>query len=142
LTNVEEGGRSFAIPADSPGYISARMALLPDGRIQIYDSLNFVSGKFTKTADGFEVRDTATTLVGWMGTDPVRTATIGGMDALAFGNVDGAPPAPAPARNTVVSADGTRLVIQTGTFRLTFVRTGPAGTAGLQATPEPSVTPS
>jgi hypothetical protein len=41
-----------------------------------------------------------------------------------------------------VSADGTRLVIQTGTFRLTFVRTGPAGTAGLQAPPEPSATPS
>ena len=138
LTNVEEGGRSFAIPAHS----KARMTLLPDGRIQIDDSLNFVSGKFTKTADGFEVRDTATTLVGTIDTDPVRTATIRGMDALAFSNVDGATPTRGPARNTVVSADGTRLVIQTGTFRLTFVRTGPAGTAGLQAPPEPSATPS
>jgi hypothetical protein len=138
LTDVEEGGRSFAIPAHS----RARMALLPDGRIQIDDSLNFVSGKFTKTADGFEVRDTATTAVGWMGTDPVRAATMRGMDALAFWNVDGATPTRGPARNTVVSADGARLVIQTGTFRLTFVRTGPAGTAGLQAPPEPSATPS
>jgi len=140
LTDVEEGGRSFAIPAHSPGASQARMALLPDGRIQIDDSLNFVSGRFTKTADGFEVRDTATTLVGWMGTDPVRAATMRGMNALAFWNVDGA--TPAPARNTVVGADGTRLVIQTGTFRLTFVRTGPAGTAGLQAPPEPAATPS
>jgi hypothetical protein len=118
------------------------MVLLWDGRIQIDDSLNFVSGNFTKTADGFEVRDTATTLVGWMGTDPVRAATIRGMGALAFWNVDGATSTRGPARNTVVSADGTRLVIQTGTFRLTFVRTGPAGTAGLHAPPEPSATPS
>jgi hypothetical protein len=135
LTNVEEGGRSFAIPARS----RARMALLPDGRIQIDDSLNAVSGKFTKTADGFEVRATMTTAVGWLGTDPVRTATIRGMDALAFGNLDGAKPTPGPARATVVSADGIRLVIQTGTFRLTFVRTGPAG---LPAPLAPSATPS
>jgi hypothetical protein len=77
-----------------------------------------------------------------MGTDPVRAATIRGMGALAFWNVDGATSTRGPARNTVVSADGTRLVIQTGTFRLTFVRTGPAGTAGLHAPPEPSATPS
>jgi hypothetical protein len=138
LTDVEEGGRSFAIPAHS----KARMALLPDGRILIDDSVNAVGGKFTKTADGFEVRDTYTTAVGILDVDPVRAATIRGMDALALGNLDGATPTRGPARNTVVSADGARLVIQTGTFRLTFVRTGPAGTAGLQAPPEPSATPS
>ena len=135
LTDVEEGGQSFAIPAHS----RARMALLPDGRIQIDDSLNFVSGKFTKTADGFEVRDTTTTFVGIIDADPVRVATMRGMDALAFWYVDGATPTRGPARNTVVSADGTRLVIQTGTFRLTFVRTGRAeGEAPLA----PSATPS
>jgi hypothetical protein len=126
LTDVTEGGRSFAIPP----HLGARMVLLPDGQIQIYDSLNGMGGKFTKTADGFEVRDAIMTLIGTDDSSPVRTATIGGMDSLALGTL-----------NRVVSADGTRLVIQTGTFRLTFVRTGPAVT-GLPALPAPSDTPS
>lgn len=133
LTDVAEGGGSLAIPAGT----RARMALLPDGRIEIDDSVNVVSGKFTMTADGFEVHDTVTTLVGYAGSDP-RITAIRGIDALAYRNLNGV--TPAPVRDTVISADGTRLVIQAGTFRLTFVRTGPAGTH-LPALPKPSATP-
>lgn len=131
LTSVAEGASSTAIPAD----IGARMDLLPNGRIFIHDGVNALNGWFTKSADGFEVRDVATTLVGYVGSDPHRLAAIRALNTLARGNCDGvtsrpanSPPRPpsCPARDTVVSADARRLVVQAGALRLTFERTGPA----------------
>jgi hypothetical protein len=121
LASVADGANSTTIPAA----VGARMELLPDGRILIDDSVNALSGRFTKTADGFEVHDVATTFVAYDGRDPVRVAAIAALNTLACGNRDGLTP-PGPVRDTVVSADGTRLVVQAGALRLTFERTGPA----------------
>jgi hypothetical protein len=121
LTDVADGANSVAIPAD----VRARLDLLPDGRILVDNGVNAISGRFTTSAGGFEVRDVGTTLVLYGGNDPHRLAAIGALNTLAYGNRDGVTPS-GPARDTVLSADGTRLVVQAGTLRLTFERTGPA----------------
>jgi hypothetical protein len=123
LTSVAEGANSTAIPAD----VGARMDLLPDGRILVDNGVNTLSGSFTKTADGFEVRDVGSTFVLYGGSDPHRLAAKAALNTLAYGNPDGVTPS-SPAQDTVVSADGTRLVVQAGALRLTFERTGPATT--------------
>jgi hypothetical protein len=87
--------------------------------------VNALSGRFTKFADGFEVRDVGSTAVGYSGSDPHRVAAIAAFNTLTYGNRDGVTQS-SPARNRVVSADETRLVIQAGALRLTFERTGPA----------------
>jgi hypothetical protein len=115
---VAEGATATTIPAD----VGAGMALLPDGRIVVDDSVNTLSGLFTISADGFEVRDVASTLVGYAGGDPHRLAAIAALDTLASGR----PGQSGPARDTVISANETRLVVQAGAYRLTFERTGPA----------------
>lgn len=121
LTNVADGAKSTAIPAE----VRARMDLLPDGRILIDNGVDAISGRFTTSADGFEVRDVGTTFVLYGGSDPHRLAAIAALNTLAYGNRDAVTPS-RPARNTVVSADGTRLVVQAGALRLTFERAGPA----------------
>jgi META domain len=121
LTTVAQGANPTAIPPD----VGARMDLLADGRVNIDNGVNALSGRFTKSADGFEVRDVGTTLVAYAGNDPRRLAAIAALNTLAYGNRDGVTPS-GPARDTVVSADGSRLVVQAGAFRLTFERTGPA----------------
>ena len=119
LTSVVEGANSTTIPPD----LGARMDLLPDGRIVVENGVNALSGDFTKSADGFEVRDVGSTFVLYGGSDPPRLAAIAALNTLAYGNRDGVTPS-GPARDTVVSADGTQLVVQAGPFRLTFERTG------------------
>jgi hypothetical protein len=125
LTSVAEGANSTAIPTD----IGARMDLLPDGHIYMDDGVNSLGGWFTKSADGFEVREVTTTFVAYGGGDPPQMAAIAALRTLAYGSPDGVTP-PSPARDKVVSADGTRLVVQAGALRLTFERTGPATDTG------------
>lgn len=120
LTSVAEGAKTITIPAD----IGAQMDLLPDGQILVNDGVNTLSGRFTKSADGFEVRDVITTLVVYGGRDPHRLAAIAALDTLALGH----PGQSSRARDTVLSADQTRLVVQAGAFRLTFEQAGPAPT--------------
>ena len=124
LTDVAQGANSTAIPAD----VGARLDLLSDGRILVDNGVNALSGRFTKSADGFEVSDVGSTFALYGGSDPNRLAAEAALNTLAYGNADGVTPS-SPARDVVVSADGTRLVIQAGAFRVTFERTGPA-TAG------------
>lgn len=132
LIGVSDGATSTAIPAD----IGARMDLLSDGRLLADDGVNALSGSFTQSADGFEVRDVATSLVAYVGNDPQLLAAIAAIDTLAYGNRDAVTP-PDPVQDTVISADGNRLVVQAGTLRLTFERIGPATTP---APPSPTET--
>jgi len=113
LTIVAEGAITTTIPASVP----AGMELWPDGQIFVNDGVNGLDGRFTKSTDGFEVRDVGTTLLYYGGKDPHRLAAIAALDTLAWGNLSGQS---GPARDTVVSADRTRLVVQSGAFRLTF----------------------
>lgn len=121
LTSVADGATSTAIPAG----VGARMDLLPDGRIFVYNGVNALTGLFTKSADGFDVRDVGTTFVLYGGNDPNQLAAITALNTLAYGNRDGVTPS-SPARDKVVSTDGTRLVVEAASFRLTFERSGPA----------------
>jgi hypothetical protein len=121
LTGVAEGAGSTSIPAA----VGAGMDLLPDGRILVDTSVNALTGSFAPIGDGFEVRDVGTTMVLYDGDDPHRLTAVAALNTLAYGNREGVTP-PGPVRDTVVGADGTRLVVQAGTFRLTFERTGPA----------------
>jgi hypothetical protein len=131
LVSVEQGGTSTVISAD----IGARMGLLPDGTILADDGVNAMSGRFTGTAAGFDVRDASTTLVGYGGNDPQRLAAIAGLQNLMFRIGENV------ARDTVVSADGARLVVQAGTYRLTFEWIGSA-TAPPSAPPTTAGEPS
>ena len=107
--------------------VGARMDLLPDGQILVSTGVNALSGRFTVSAGGFEVREVGTTFVLYSGTDPQRLAAIAALNTLAYGNREGVTP-PRPAHNDVVSSDGTRLVIQAGPLRLAFERAGLATT--------------
>jgi hypothetical protein len=118
LMSVAERADTTTIPAG----IGAQIDLLPDGQILANDGVNVTTGRFTKTADGFEVRVVAITAALYAGKDPHRLAAIAALGALTGSRQ------PSLARDTVISTDRTRLVIQAGSFRLTFERTGPATT--------------
>ncbi|HEV2377954.1 MAG TPA: hypothetical protein VGS19_38060 [Streptosporangiaceae bacterium] len=115
LTSVAEGTRTTTIPADAGAYVY----LVRDGVIAANDGVNFMSGRFTKSADGFKVHGDIMSLAGYLGRDPHVLAAIGAIDTLMLGNGQS-------GQDTVVSANRTRLVVQAGAYRLTFERTGPA----------------
>lgn len=123
LTQVTDGTKSTAIPEG----LGARMDLFADGRVFVDNGVNLLSGKFTTSADGFEVREVGTTFVLYGGSDPGQLAAIAALNTLAYGNRDGVTPA-GPVHDTVVGAAGPELVVRAGSFRLTFVRAGaPSG---------------
>ncbi|UQU63776.1 hypothetical protein COUCH_33100 [Couchioplanes caeruleus] len=121
LTGVAEGTTATDIPAG----VGARLDLVPDGRIVIYNGVNTLSGTFTRTADGFEVRDVGSTFALYGGDDARRLAAIAALNTVAYGNRDGTT-ASGPARTTVLGTPGSQLVLQAGSFRLTFDRAGSA----------------
>ena len=121
LRAVAEGTTSTGIPAD----VGARMDLFPDGRIIVDNGVNTLTGTFATTSDGFEVRNVGSTFVLYGGRDAPRLAAIAALNTLTYGNRDGTT-ASSPARTTVVSTDGPGLVLQSGSFRLTFDRAGSA----------------
>jgi hypothetical protein len=123
LTNVAERANATAIPAD----VGASMNLVSDGRILVEDGRNYHTGWFTKSADGFDVTPYKQTLVSVDGLDARQLAAVAALSTLVYGNRDNTYPS-SPTRNTVISADGARLVVQSGEFRLTFERTGPSPT--------------
>jgi hypothetical protein len=121
LTNVTKGANNTTIPAS----LGADMELRPDGHILVNDSVNGLYGQFTKNAHGFEVHNVISSTVGYYGKDPHRLDVIDALGTLAYG--DGYTGQwSGPARDTVVSVGRTRLIIQAGAFRLTFVRAGAA----------------
>ena len=125
LTLVTDGESSTTVPAD----VGARLDLFPDGRVFVDNGVNLLSGTFAASAGGFEVRDVGSTFVLYGGNDPRRLAAIAALNTLAYGNRDGVTPS-GPVHDTVVSADGSRLVVQAGSFRLSFERAGAPSTSG------------
>ena len=121
LVGVAEGANRTAVPTE----VGAHMDLFTDGRLLIDDGVNALSGRFTRSGDGFEVREVGTTLAAYVGNDRRWLAAIAALNTLAYGPPNGVEPS-GPARDTVVSADASRLVVQAGKYRLTFERTGPA----------------
>ncbi|GLY98722.1 hypothetical protein Acsp02_59760 [Actinoplanes sp. NBRC 103695] len=125
LTAVADRRGTTAIPAT----VDAWLELAADGEFLASDDVNTMNGRFTPTSAGFDVSDTITTLAGYDGNDPVRSAAITGIGSMTF-----VPPAPSsspseapPAHVTFLSANREHLVVQAAGVRLTFTRSGPAG---------------
>ncbi len=127
LTAVTDRRGTTEIPAS----IDAWLELAADGELIASDDVNTVSGHFTSTSAGFDVSDTATTLVGFDGNDPAEVAAVVGINAMtmnsqAVPSAASSTPEAQPVHVTVLSADREHLKVQAGGVRLTFVRTGPA----------------
>jgi len=111
LTHVTVTGRNV----DVPDSINATIQLTSDGRFLASDSINALSGTYTATRTGFTVTSTATTLVGYAGTDPTKLAVIAAIDAVL-------------GREAAVAAKttGTTLTLNAPNYQLTFREEGPA----------------
>ena len=122
LTQVTASGRKV----DVPDSIVATFQLTPDGRFLASDSVNALSGAYTATRTGFSVTHTATTLVGYSGSDPTRLAVIAAMNAVLL-------------REGSVGAEttGSTLTLIAPSYRLRFREAGPAVS---QAPPSPTST--
>lgn len=142
LTAVADRRGTTAIPAS----IDAWLELAADGELLASDDVNTINGRFTVTSAGFDVSDTATTLVAYSGDDPAQLAAGTGIDAVTVG--PRAVPSPAsdvdearPVHVTVLSANREHLSIQASGVRLTFVRTGPARKVNASPPPHISAAP-
>ena len=113
LTQVTASGRKL----DVPDSLVATFQLTPDGLFLASDSVNALSGAYTATRTGFAVTHTATTLVGYAGTDPTRLAVIAAMNAVLL-------------REGSVRAEtsGSTLTLIAPNYQLSFREAGPAVT--------------
>ncbi len=97
LTSVSHNGATVAIPArvgatidfSASAHYCGRGALFGQcpGKIGINDSVNFLSGSYRLTVDGFATTDVGTTLVLYAGPDTTRKLVISAMDQVAYGRV-------------------------------------------------------
>jgi hypothetical protein len=116
---ISHNGKVTSIPA------RWRVALQfsPGGQFGANDSLNFHSGTYRTTRDGFTTSAMGSTLVGYAGHDPAVLLAIGAIGS--FGN----------GAHATVKLTGDRLVVGVGSYTLTCQRRGsradvptPAGT--------------
>jgi hypothetical protein len=122
ITEIRHGPRTVTIPRGRGAYF----ALTTDGTLVADDTVNYHSGRFTPTADGYHVTTMATTLVGYSSHDPVTLAVIDGTLALTDQGTD-----------VAVHLAGDRLGLSAGTYRITAVRVGPEP---VPSTPSPTDT--
>lgn len=80
LTAVTDRRGTTEIPASTDAWLE----LAADGELIASDDVNTISGHFTITSAGFDVSDTATTLVGFADNDPARVAAVIGIDAVTI----------------------------------------------------------
>ena len=112
IAEVRRGAASVTVPRTSGGYLS----LTPAGTLAAGDTVNSYAGRFTPAANGYHVTIMRVTLVGYGGHDPVTLALIAGTQALTQTGAD-----------VTASLTGSRLDLSAGHYRITAVRTGPAG---------------
>ena len=109
--------------------IPARMRVVlqfsPGGQFGANDSINFLSGTYRTTSDGFATSELASTLAGYAGHDPAVLLAIS-----AIGSFDN-------GVHATVRLTADRLVVSVGSYTLTCQRRGPqanvptpAGTGG------------
>jgi hypothetical protein len=110
LTGIAHAGTDVVVPAA----LRATLQLSADGQFVASDTVNTMSGKFTRTVRGFEVPAAVTTAVGYAGRDPARLAVISAMSAVADGTDVGA------------AASRTALTLSVKAYVLTFRDVGAA----------------
>ena len=108
-----------------PARLQVALRFSPGGQFGASDSVNFHSGTYRTTGDGFTTSALAGTLIGYAGHDPAVLLAISAIGS--FG--DGA--------RAMVELTGDRLVVGVGSYALTCQRRGlqagvpaPAGTGG------------
>ena len=108
VSAIGHGGKVISIPARN------RVALQfsPGGGFGANDSVNFHSGTYAATSDGFTTSALATTLVGYAGHNP---AVLTAIDAI--GSFDN-------GAHATAQLTGNRLVVRVGSYTLTCQRHG------------------
>jgi len=110
---IGHGGKVTRIPAR----LEVALQFSPGGQFGANDSINFHSGTYRATRDGFTTGVLAVTASGYAGHDPAILLAMSAMGP--FGN-----PATYPVRLT-----GDRLMVDVGSYTLTCHRAGPQADA-------------
>jgi hypothetical protein len=103
---ISHDGEVTSIPAQ----LQVALRFSPGGQFGANDSVNFHSGTYRRTVDGFTTRSLSSTLVGYVGHDPAVLLAIS-----AIGSFDNGVHATA----TVTAG---RLVVRVGSYTLTCQR--------------------
>jgi len=118
---ISHGGKVTSIPAR----LQVALRFSPGGQFGANDSVNFHSGTYRTTGDGFTTSDMASTLAGYAGHDPAVLLAISAIGS--FGN----------GVHATVKLTADRLVVGADSYTLTCQRRGtqadvpaPAGTGG------------
>ena len=106
---VSHDGKVTSIPAR----LQVAMRFSPGGQFGANDSVNFHSGRYRTTGDGFTTSDMASTLVGYAGHDPAVLLAIS-----AIGSFD-------DGTHATVQLTADRLVVSVDSYMLTCRRRGP-----------------
>ena len=112
IAEVQRGAASVTVPRTSGGYF----AFTPAGTLVAGDTVNHYAGRFTSAPKGYHVTIMRVSLAGYGGHDPVTLALVAGTQALTGAGAD-----------VTVKLTGTRVDLSVGDYRITAVRTGPAG---------------
>ena len=106
---ISHGGNVTSIPAR----LQVALRFSPGGQFGANDGVNFHSGTYRMTGDGFTTSDMATTLVLYAGHDPAILLAIS-----AIGSFDN-------GIHATVKLTADRLVVGAGSYTLTCQRRGP-----------------
>jgi hypothetical protein len=95
-----------------PPRLKVVLQFSPDGRFGANDGVNFHSGTYRRTGDGFTVSGMATTLIGYAGHDPAVLLAINAIGSFEDGV------------HATVNLTADRLVVGVGSYILTCQRHG------------------
>ena len=110
---ISHGGKATSIPAR----LQVALQFSPGGQFGANDSINFHSGTYRTTGNGFTTSDLISTAVGYVGPDPavlLAESAIGSFDNGA---------------HATVKLTGDHLVVSIGSYTLTCQRGGPRADA-------------
>jgi hypothetical protein len=118
---ISHDGKVTSIPAR----LHVALRFSPGGQFGANDSINFHSGTYRTTGDGFTTSALSSTLAGYAGHDPAVLLAIGAIGSFGDGV------------HATVKLTADRLVVGAGSYTLTCQRRGPqanvltpAGTGG------------
>jgi hypothetical protein len=106
---ISHDGQATSIPAR----MQVVLQFSPGGQFGASDGINFHSGTYRTTSDGFTTSDLASTLAGYAGHDPAVLLAISAIGSFENGV------------HATVKLAGDRLVVGVGPYTLTCQRDGP-----------------
>jgi heat shock protein HslJ len=110
---ISHGGTVTSIPAR----MQVALQFSPGGQFGANDSINFHSGTYRTTSDGFTSSDLISTAVGYAGSDPTILLAQSAIESFDNG------------AHATVKLTGDRLVVSVGSYILTCQRGGPRANA-------------